>query len=88
MRMYKVIEHYIRKNEDGSFEPVTYDCNFDWTADKDKLNKDVTYIQERIPDITFEKGYLVQYDSKCPYEVIEKEAETSEINDKKLWQMS
>ena len=79
MKQYKVVQNFIRKEDNSK---VTYDFNYDWTISKKELNKHIKKINEDIKEVTFDNGYLVQYDEKEPYTILEREVSGFEIEGK------
>lgn len=79
MKQYKVVQNFIRKEDNSK---VTYDFNYDWTISKKELNKHIKKISENIKEVTFDNGYLVQYDEIEPYTILEREVSGFELEGK------
>ena len=79
MKQYKVVQNFIRKEDNSK---ITHDFHYDWTISKKELNKHIKKITKDIKEVTFENGYLVEYDKQEPYTILERETSGFELTGK------
>lgn len=74
MKQYKILQHYVDKKN----KKITYDFNYHWTSNLELIEKQKNEIIKDTKEVTFKNGYEIQYDSKQPYSIIEREIDKLE----------